>query len=65
MMTFGEYQPRTATPLKAKRIPNPSLLLNFSPRKGTAKIAVNNGLNVIIRDASPAAVYFIPYMKNA
>ena len=36
----------------------------FSDKNGIANSAVNNGLNVIINEASPAAVYFIPNMKN-
>ena len=65
MSTLGEYQAKTATPVTASSRPDASLLSNFSPRKGTANIAVNKGLKVIISDASPAAVHFIPYMKNA
>ena len=63
--TLGEYHAITATPQTADSNPSPSRLSNFSPRNGTASIAVNSGLNVIIREASPAAVHFIPYMKNA
>ncbi len=36
----------------------------FSDNKGMASSAVNKGLNVIINEASPAAVYFIPNMKK-
>ena len=37
----------------------------FSSKNMIAKIAVNNGLKVIIKEASPAAVYCIPTIKNA
>ena len=56
--------PRIATPAIASMIPIPSRVVIFSSRKNMASIAVNSGLNVIIRDASPAAVLSIPSMKN-
>ena len=62
--TFGEYMKRISTPIKDSISPIPNLFVIFSPRNGIAKRAVKIGLKVIISDASPAAVYFIPNMKN-
>jgi hypothetical protein len=52
------------TPDKARIRPDASRFVIFSPRKGIARSAVMIGLNVIISEASPAAVYFIPNMKK-
>ena len=52
------------TPDKAMMSPEASRFVIFSPRNGIAKRAVMIGLKVIIREASPAAVYFIPNMKK-
>jgi hypothetical protein len=52
------------TPDNAKISPEASRFVIFSPRNGIAKSAVMIGLKVIISEASPAAVYFIPNMKK-
>ena len=53
-----------STPDKARIRPEASRFVIFSPRNGIAKRAVMIGLKVIMREASPAAVYFIPNMKK-
>ena len=56
MSVLGEATNRTATPAKASARPPNRRHVIRSFRKNTARKAVNNGLSVIINDASPAAV---------
>ena len=56
MSVLGEARKSTATPAKANNRPAKSLHDIRSPRNSTARKAVNRGLNVIMREASPAAV---------
>ena len=62
---FGDCVKITSIPVKARLKPIKSRCVNRSPKKTTARTEVNKGLKVITNDASPAAVYFIPYMNIA
>lgn len=64
-LTFGEYRNRMTPPETPSPSPVARRAVIFSDNRGIASNAVNKGLNVIINEASPAAVYFIPNMKKA
>ena len=53
------------TPINPQINPVANRQFIFSSRNGTASNAVKIGLKVIINEASPAAVNFIPYMNSA
>ena len=62
---FGLQPITTAAPEITTRSPRAILAEIFWPSIGEAKSTVNTGFSVMINDPSPAAVHFIPCMKNS